>query len=59
MKKALTTFLYISAVILSGSLLTSCQAIGDIFGAGVYVGMFLVIVVVIVIIIIITRLNKK
>lgn len=59
MKNVLTTFLYILGVTLSSSLLTSCQAIGDIFSAGVYVGIFLVVAVITVIFLIISRLGKK
>jgi len=39
--------------------MTSCEAIGDIFGAGVYVGVFLVIFVIIVIWLIIKRIFKR
>jgi hypothetical protein len=59
MKNVITSILYIIAVTLSSSLLTGCQAIGDIFSAGVYVGIFLVVAVVIVIVVIVGRLGKK
>jgi hypothetical protein len=41
------------------SLCSGCEAIGDIFGAGVYTGVFLVIFVVVIIIVIITRIFKR
>ena len=59
MKNILKPFLYILLSILSSSLLTSCQAIGDIFSAGVYVGIFLVVAVIIIIAIVVSRLGKK
>ena len=59
MKNILTTFIYILAAALSGSLLTSCQAVGDIFSAGVYTGISLVVVLIIIVFIIIARLSKK
>ena len=39
--------------------LTSCEAIGDIFSAGVYTGVFIVVFVVVVIIIVISRMGKR
>jgi len=59
MKNILTTFIYILAAALSSSLLISCQAIGDIFSAGVYTGISLVVVLIIIVFIIIARLSKK
>ncbi len=59
MKNLLTSLLYIFAIILSSSLLTSCQAIGDIFSAGVYTGIFLVVIIVVVIVFIVARFGKK
>lgn len=44
---------------LSSLLLVSCQVVGDIFGAGVYTGIFLVVVVVVVIIVIVAKMGKK
>lgn len=38
---------------------SGCQAIGDIFGAGVYTGIFLVVFVIIIIVVIITRISKR
>jgi hypothetical protein len=39
--------------------MTSCELIGDIFGAGVYTGIFIVLVVIILIIVIISRIFKR
>lgn len=39
--------------------LTSCEAIGDIFSAGVYTGIFIVILVIVVIIWLISRMGKR
>ena len=39
--------------------LTSCEAIGDIFSAGVYTGVAIVVLVVIIIVWIVTRLNRR
>jgi hypothetical protein len=44
--------------LLLGTMLTSCEAIGDIFQAGVGVGIFIVIFVVVIIIWIISRFRK-
>jgi hypothetical protein len=40
-------------------LLSSCEVIGDIFGAGVYTGMFIVIFVIVLIIFVIVRMMRK
>lgn len=39
--------------------LTSCEAIGDIFGAGVYTGIFIVIFVIVLIVVLISRIFKR
>ena len=39
--------------------LTSCEAIGDIFGAGVYTGIFIVIFVVVLIVVVISRIFRR
>lgn len=39
--------------------LTSCEAIGDIFGAGFYTGIFVVIFVIVLILVIIFRMFKR
>jgi hypothetical protein len=41
------------------TLMTSCEIIGDIFSAGVYTGIFLVVLVVVVIIWIVVRLGRR
>ncbi|HEY5750209.1 MAG TPA: hypothetical protein VIU12_29285 [Chryseolinea sp.] len=38
---------------------TSCQVIGDIFGAGVYTGIFIVIVIIVVIFILLSKVFRK
>jgi hypothetical protein len=40
-------------------LMTGCELIGDIFGAGVYTGIFIVLVVIILIIVIVSRIFKR
>jgi len=40
-------------------LLTSCEAIADIFGAGFYTGIFFVVIVVVVIIWLISRVRRR
>lgn len=40
-------------------MLSGCEVIGDIFGAGVYTGMFIVIFVIALIIFLIVRLMRK
>ncbi|HYF68339.1 MAG TPA: hypothetical protein VD884_09385 [Ohtaekwangia sp.] len=46
--------------ILTLSLVSSgCEAIGDIFGAGVYTGIFLVIFVIVLIIVVVYRIFKR
>ncbi|MEJ7644175.1 MAG: hypothetical protein WKF87_06250 [Chryseolinea sp.] len=40
-------------------LMTSCEMIGDIFGAGVYAGVFLVVLVVVIIFFIIRKLGRR
>ena len=39
--------------------MTSCELIGDIFGAGVYTGIFIVIFVIIIIGVIVVRIFKR
>jgi hypothetical protein len=39
--------------------MTSCELVGDIFGAGVYTGMFIVIVVIVLIVVIVARIFKR
>ncbi len=40
-------------------LLSGCEVVGDIFGAGVYTGMFIVIFVIVLIIFLIVRMTRK
>ena len=39
--------------------MTSCELIGDIFGAGVYTGVFIVLFVIVLIVVIIARIFKR
>jgi hypothetical protein len=39
--------------------MTSCELIGDIFGAGVYTGIFIVVVVIVLILIIVVRIFRR
>jgi len=53
------SILSILILILSATLLTSCEVVGDIFGAGVYTGMFIVVVVIIILIFGTTRIFRR
>jgi hypothetical protein len=46
-------------MMLVAATLTSCEAIGDIFGAGFYTGIFVVIFVVVLIIVLISRIFRR
>ncbi len=59
MKNLLSALLSMVILLSLSTVLTGCQVIGDIFGAGVYTGIFLVVIVIVVIIVIISKLNKK
>jgi TRAP-type C4-dicarboxylate transport system permease large subunit len=52
-------FLYILSLFVCFLGLTSCQAIGDIFKAGVWVGVLAVIIVVAVIILVIAKARNR
>jgi uncharacterized membrane protein len=39
--------------------MTSCELVGDIFGAGVYTGIFIVVVVIVLIIFIVMRIFRR
>lgn len=56
MKKLNATGLLIWLLALT---LTSCEAIGDIFGAGVYLGVFMTVIVVVIIIVLIAKAFRK
>ena len=38
---------------------TSCEVIGDIFGAGVYTGIFIVVFVIVIILVIVAKIFKR
>lgn len=40
-------------------IMTSCEVVGDIFGAGVYTGIFIVIFVIVLIVVVISRIFKR
>jgi hypothetical protein len=46
-------------ILLVAFMLGSCELVGDIFGAGVYTGMFIVIFVVVLIIVVVARLFRR
>ena len=39
--------------------MTSCELVGDIFGAGVYTGVFIVLFVIVLIVVIVARIFKR
>ena len=59
MKNSITAPLTMMIVFSLLLLLSGCEVIGDIFGAGVYTGMFIVIAVIVLIIILIARMMRK
>jgi len=59
MKNSITASLSMMLVFSLLLLLSSCEVIGDIFGAGVYTGMFIVIFVIVLIIFVIVRMMRK
>lgn len=54
--KVLPTFLYFFLFLVS---MTSCELVGDIFGAGVYTGIFIVIFVIVLIVVLVARIFKR
>ena len=58
-RKRIMRYFNLLLFILAALLLTSCEAIGDIFGAGFYTGIFVVIFVVVLIIVLITRIFRR
>ena len=57
--KTIMRYFHLLLFILPALVLTSCEAIGDIFGAGFYTGIFVVIFVVVLIIVLITRIFRR
>lgn len=51
--------LFVLCIVLMLLTLTSCEVIGDIFSAGVYTGLAIVVLVIIIIVWIVSRLNKR
>jgi hypothetical protein len=58
-KHPMKNLIQISGLTMLAFLMTSCELIGDIFGAGVYTGVFLVVLVIAVVIFIVFRLGRK
>jgi hypothetical protein len=54
--KNLTTIIYFISLLF---LATSCELIGDIFGAGVYTGIFIVIFVIVLILVIVAKIFRR
>ncbi len=54
--KNLLSFLYFFLLLIT---MTSCELVGDIFGAGVYTGIFIVIFVIVLIVVIVARIFKR
>lgn len=59
MKNSIVAPLMMMIVFAMLTLLSGCEVIGDIFGAGVYTGMFIVIFVIVLIIILVARMMRK
>ena len=59
MKNSIVAPLTMMIVFAMLMLLSGCEVIGDIFGAGVYTGMFIVIFVIVLIIILVARMMRK
>ncbi len=54
--KRLNPILYFLFLLLTA---TSCELVGDIFGAGVYTGIFIVIFIIVIIIVIVARIFRR
>lgn len=55
----LTTFSRVFLVLLAGVALSGCELVGDIFQAGMAVGVFIVIAVVAVIIFLVSKMRRR
>ncbi len=55
----LTVFSRLSLVLLAGLALSGCELVGDIFQAGMAVGIFIVIAVVAVIIFLVSKMRRR
>jgi hypothetical protein len=56
MSKGAQVLTWVMFIGVSSTLLTGCRVIGDIFGAGVYTGVFLVVFVIVVILILVAKM---
>jgi hypothetical protein len=54
-----TTSLYIMILVLLAFTLTGCEAIGAIFNAGVYTGIFIVVMFIALILFLVIKLGKR
>jgi hypothetical protein len=59
MKNYFLPLAYLIVLLVSSVALTSCEVIGDIFGAGVYTGMFIVIFIIVLVIFLVVRMTRK
>lgn len=59
MKNSITASLSMTIVFSLLLLLSGCEVIGDIFGAGVYTGMFIVLFVIVLIVILVARVMRR
>ena len=59
MKNSILTLFSVILLILTSVTLGGCQVIGDIFGAGVYTGMFIVIFIIVLVIFLVVRMSRK
>lgn len=55
MEKVITFLCFLVLMLVA----TSCELVGDIFGAGVYTGIFIVIVVIVLIIVIVAKIFRR
>lgn len=59
MRNSITASLSMMVIFSLLLMLSGCEVIGDIFGAGVYTGMFIVIFVIVLIIILVARMMRR
>jgi uncharacterized membrane protein len=59
MKKTTIFLFYTLVLLIASAMLTSCEVIGDIFGAGVYTGIFIVIFVIVLIIFLVVKMMRR
>lgn len=52
-------FLTLGMALVLANLLTGCELVGDIFSAGVYTGVFLVVLVIVIIVYVVVKIGKR